>query len=1531
MHLTQINSIWEITHFCKIFQGAEFKTHEDSRILLRHFNSGKIMAISKPQMLLYLQDFFETAKADASSPSPPKTKEATGMSESQDRSRSKFAIFMKPQVLEAAEEVSVGAGLSGPSSARSSNSSSRSSEDSNYIMGGLEMIDMEKAEMDERLRQERERKLHELGEEQLEPKSNAVSSKGGLRTGKPSQDPHSRKNSIGSSNNPISQRQFSNKHSPHRQSTLLSSDNNIVSHSRGKVDSHFEAHPSQSEASAEGNLEFADQSEERDKRPPNEPIYRGAIPNNHSLKSLDHIERNSNNTSNRPSNDHFNNVSATKSNLRMIAAESQKPAVKLPSQQLIRTPQDRQLNDLDPQPDIPLEAERRRRILSSSIKKTFKIEPKISFAKQLLPHKEALKDRKNTVFFTHFQKTTTDYLADGQTFKINRKEETFDRAALKEVNKFLQLDCIDAYFKYQDLYDRFDGIRDNAQHLAHFIKQYHPLSVEYVQADFQSIGFLEEKSKFGLTIELVSETEKRSLLKMRSCIEPLKKLANYYKYNSSERTLIPMLVQIQKILPLIICFLYDATYEKGADYSKMRFSSEPVRERQAVMKELGVIDILMDLIYFPFRNSRHDIETIQKPLYISTVLRLSYTAIKVIIREYRPNELYASQWLDMMIDFALSDSRDKLSSKDTLTELIDNNEKILHSQITDTIIKKFIEHLAVSNDEKSVSILRAMCICNGKPVNKNQRKIIDRLTEATSNERSKLETFLLPLKKVDTNVLLICPAKRSSEGDLVIYQLLRDTDDAGRDAEESNRSRHKSEKRLPFYINLIYLLGDLCYGRNRHAIGIVQGLFGLEAVSELICSDPKEEKGSEVRNAIFYLFEHAYLHVFPFEDKTIPCSIRILQESPEKLELSTPANGEVNNERFKKIIEFIEMFLKHEYQMKYSLEDFDMITSVISLCEKFIRLGFFRSFEQFSVIYQGVTNLLTHIKQVASRYSRSSDSLRFKSAEQNPQSFVAASEDPKEQINKVKVAICSLLKLVLQVETDFFITKAVAVFKRECLSDPNLRNSLSIESFGSKTFSETSKLSGSQSDRTEKILQTILSDAVHSEQRLVKRNSELREVLVNNTLEGDNDLKKISLELIRTLYSQLKSVVSHLKTVLLVDEGKDRQIMQEVSEFQRSLFKNFEIIGSWFNRTEVNGYDMFDVILKQIEDGMKDSSFDIMKPPNMIDEKNLQGKLQTLTSKYFFFELLVCTSLKEQISFFQKMLVSTGTFSYLLKILDFMIEKLPEMPRNATEDNRKCINHLVSLIVKCIIGGSDHKQQVSDFILRWIKAIPLLNHLGLPAVVSSPKKHFSSKSYSMPTVAEGSKERSVPLNEKHLSPIKRREPERSNNSFHFCGNLISAVLFSLYNNKTVSTNAEQVKHIVLAILHNLSASSRQNADMYLMTEYLNCLEQLIFINKVPISENQSLILKLFVEHSKSGILSTVQASTLRSSFKSDLCSEAFTEESMTLTSSSSAPATLMITSPNLCFDLSFLELLALCSYGKNEYAEKISQSLISVK
>lgn len=62
-----------------------------------------------------------------------------------------------------------------------------------------------------------------------------------------------------------------------------------------------------------------------------------------------------------------------------------------------------------------------------------------------------------------------------------------------------------------------------------------------------------------------------------------------------------------------------------------------------MMKDFKIIERCMDIIYYPFRLGLYDIKNLDKvDSDIVKILKLVYQLIKHIIKEYRPNELYAS-------------------------------------------------------------------------------------------------------------------------------------------------------------------------------------------------------------------------------------------------------------------------------------------------------------------------------------------------------------------------------------------------------------------------------------------------------------------------------------------------------------------------------------------------------------------------------------------------------------------------------------------------------------------------------------------------------------------------------------------------------------------------------------------------------------------------------------------------------------------------------------------------------------------------
>jgi len=140
---------------------------------------------------------------------------------------------------------------------------------------------------------------------------------------------------------------------------------------------------------------------------------------------------------------------------------------------------------------------------------------------------------------------------------------------------------------------------------------------------------------------------------------------------------------------------------------------------------MKVLELLCEILFYPFLTRMVKMTEICKNLHIRRIFRLCYRLIKHTIREYRPNELYGSQWLDLMMMHAMNcDEENDIDAEPTLTELIDNNTDVLENRIKKSTIYRFVN--ALLGDEqnpKYVSLLIALVNCEGQAVKGNQSEI----------------------------------------------------------------------------------------------------------------------------------------------------------------------------------------------------------------------------------------------------------------------------------------------------------------------------------------------------------------------------------------------------------------------------------------------------------------------------------------------------------------------------------------------------------------------------------------------------------------------------------------------------------------------------------------------------------------------------------------------------------------------------------------------------------------------------------------
>lgn len=1036
--------------------------------------------------------------------------------------------------------------------------------------------------------------------------------------------------------------------------------------------------------------------------------------------------------------------------------------------------------------------------------------------------------------------------------------------------------------------------------------------------------FKEGQTKSVFTIELVPDTERDNILQVRSGFEDLREVSRIFKYNKKDALELRHLVKTIGILSKIVCFLHDQEYNSDLDYTQESFNKEPLKDRQAIMKDMGIIDILMDIVHFPFEHGFFSIEDIENPLYISKVISLCYISIKFVIRELRTNELYASQWLDMIVEYGLKDTKNILNVKETLTELIDNNEKILNAQIKDPIINRLVDDLFNSRpDDKVVRIIQVMCVCNGKPVAKNQA----RMTKLLLADKVSLRKVMPELwKREDTGQIVI-----SDPWDLKSTKKIN-LKDLKTMSQELDNGRY-----YDFFMSMIDLMVDLCLGRNYTAINILTNYYPLDLLIDIIC-----DRGftSKIRTAMIKLIEVLYIDVFPYQDLQIPYLIRVFDSAEANtgdLSLSCSFKSSEDSGKLQGLTSFVLDIINCPLDMLEISEAAELYTAIVELCRKMIKLGYFKKYSDIKAIYNGIMLMVSANwdRETSTKdFNRSKTSFKGKdSADSNKGlSMSMKSEDIQFQskVNGVKMALCKILLDLLYVEADFQITKTVAIYRNLSSEEDtpcdqfNQVQTIEVQSLLDPENIDAAHIHrGKHGDERLKKLFTAVEKKVLLPGSLVDKKPHLTNFLIENTLSNDKELKDFSLKLLQEMYTVGKRLFQYMQMLLVIDSDQEKTFYSRATEIQKLMFKLFENMPNWYNnhnRLSMEYHQAIE-IAKRIEEDFKDARKFTL---DRISLENIQMSacLFDLAREHLFVNIHLQKMLESLPQFYQNLLDKTGIIDHALKMITYMVGQLhndeEKIEAELMAENKVLLNELILLICKTTHDNTFNKMNLLPYIDGWLKSIILYNSLGMAVNIQKPKNFMNS-----PNKKQGS-----PQKHREGSSIKYMhdyglDDQIEDGDLPFMSNIVQLVIQVLRNSKEVLKDFNLVSSIAHSLIEILCKSRKRTANFYLMAQVMHALEEMVCERDMPIRANQSLVIKLLAERNKEGVLYFYQNTTIYPTVEVDLQLPSKIEE-MDNTPVHVVPS-------KLCMDLAFLSLIGMCTFEKNEYAERIAQSFIPPK
>jgi hypothetical protein len=206
---------------------------------------------------------------------------------------------------------------------------------------------------------------------------------------------------------------------------------------------------------------------------------------------------------------------------------------------------------------------------------------------------------------------------------------------------------------------------------------------------------------YSVRFERLEQSEKKEVFFLRSFIKNTTDIHLRIMDNKKKQLNYRFIASLNKMLASLSLFISgrEDLATEGA-YLLLKRSEEaefePLPHRQMLLRDFGVLDHLIKLCFLPLRLHNIALTTrTQTMVTLRQSMSLTYDCIRHSIAEYRPNELYASQWLGLFIEDTFKNNSNVLAkAEQTLKELIDNNERILNKRINRDIISKFLMFLA---------------------------------------------------------------------------------------------------------------------------------------------------------------------------------------------------------------------------------------------------------------------------------------------------------------------------------------------------------------------------------------------------------------------------------------------------------------------------------------------------------------------------------------------------------------------------------------------------------------------------------------------------------------------------------------------------------------------------------------------------------------------------------------------------------------------------------------------------------------------
>ncbi|XP_029457322.1 inositol 1,4,5-trisphosphate receptor type 1 isoform X1 [Rhinatrema bivittatum] len=357
--------------------------------------------------------------------------------------------------------------------------------------------------------------------------------------------------------------------------------------------------------------------------------------------------------------------------------------------------------------------------------------------------------------------------------------------------------------------------------------------------------------------------------------------------------------------------------------------NKPNRERQKLMREQNILKQIFKLLQAPFTDCGDGpmlrLEELgdQRHAPFRHICRLCYRVLRHSQQDYRKNQEYIAKQFGFMQKQIGYD----VLAEDTITALLHNNRKLLEKHITAAEIDTFVSLVRKNREPRFLDYLSDLCVSMNKSIPVTQ-ELICKAVLNPANADILIETKLVLSRFEFEGVSSGESPLDAGEDEEEVWLFWKDSTKEARSksvrelAQDAKEGQKEDQGVLSYYRYQLNLFARMCLDRQYLAINEISGQLDVDLI--LRCMSD-ENLPYDLRASFCRLMLHMHVDRDPQEQVTPVKYARLWSEIPSEIAIddydSSSTSKDEIKERFAQTMEFVEEYLRDVVCQSFPFSD----------------------------------------------------------------------------------------------------------------------------------------------------------------------------------------------------------------------------------------------------------------------------------------------------------------------------------------------------------------------------------------------------------------------------------------------------------------------------------------------------------------------------------------------------------------------------------------------------------------------------------